>query len=146
MYSMKKHPLLLFTLFLVFLLPVSCSDEDCDCYDGGLVAKWEATTFMSVESMMYSKDDDYNPTIEFKGDGTMEIHLDINMCGGDYQIGLDSTINMGNTGCTEACCDSQFSQKFVEMLPRVDSYEIENTRLRLLVSGWGWINLERLSD
>ena len=81
-----------------------------------------------------------------KKQGILEIQLDINMCGGDYEVGLDSTLNMDNAACTKACCDSQFSQKFVEMLPRVESFEIENNKLKLQVPEWGWINLERLSD
>ena len=139
-----RNTLLFLTLFLVSIGFVSCSDDDnCACNDASLLGKWEATDFLSLESVMYSKDNDYNPVIEFRADGTMEILLDVNRCGGNFELGKDSTIQMGNAGCTEACCDSQFSQKFVAMLPRVETYDMDDSSLRLMVSEWGWINLVR---
>lgn len=136
--------LLIFSFLVLFY---ACNDDDdCGCNDGNIVGKWEVKEFMSIESVLYAKDDDYNPTIEFKSDGITDIRLDVNSCFGDYELGDEPTLNISDSGCTEACCDSDFSMKFIEMLPQVGSYEIEDNMLKLYVSGWGWINLKWISD
>ena len=143
---MKTSVLKLLVISLLISFYACNDDDDCGCNDGNIVGKWEVKEFMSVESVLYEKDDAYNPTIEFKMDGTTNIKLDVNSCFSDYELGDESTLNVSDSGCTEACCDSDFSMKFVEMLPQVGSYEIEDNVLKLNVSGWGWIELERISD
>lgn len=135
--------LFVFSLLISFY---ACNDDDCGCNDGNIVGKWEVKEFMSVESVLFAKDDDYNPTIEFKSDGTTAIRLDVNSCFGDYELGDEPTINISDSGCTKICCDSDFSKKFIEMLPQVGSYEIEDNMLKFIISGWGWIELELVSD
>jgi len=44
------------------------------------------------------------------------------------------------------CCDSEFSKKFVEMLPLVNSFSTEENILKLFVTEWGWIELKLISD
>lgn len=147
-------PLLMKNIFfflfgiLITISFASCDNDDdnCGCNDGNIVGKWEAKEFLSLESRGYSKDDDYEPIIEFKKDGTIDIRLDANGCFGDFELIGETGINISNTGCTEMCCDSDFSTKFSSMLSQVSSYEIKNNVLKLNVSGWGWINLEWVSD
>lgn len=135
-------------IFSLLLLFSACNDDDddCGCNGGTIIGKWEVKEFMSIESVLYTKDTDYNPTIEFKSDGTTNIKLDVNSCFGDYGLREETTINISDAGCTKICCDSDFSKKFIEMLPQVGSYDIEADELKLNVSGWGWIELERMSD
>ena len=97
---------------------------------------------MSVESVAYPKKDGYNPVIEFNNDGTYYLKLDMNSCIGIFTLTDNSGISMTAPGCTKICCDSEFSKKFVEMLPQVKSYQLENNNLKLEVPEWGWINLE----
>jgi heat shock protein HslJ len=135
----------IFFFVLVFAL-VSCNDDDnCSC-SGDILGKWEASSFISFESVGYPKDDGYNPTIEFKGDGKIEIHLDANSCFGNYELNADTTITISDAGCTEMCCDSDFSNKFVEMLSQVKSYSIEDGNMYLNVPGWGLISLQYVSN
>ncbi len=142
---MKLKTKLTFLFGALLLLIVSCSDEDnCDC-PTDILGKWEAQVFLSLESRGYSKNADYHPTIEFKEDGTIAVKLDINACFGSFETGEEATINISDSGCTEACCDSEFSQKFMEMLPQVRSYEIDGEALKLYVQEWGWIQLTYLS-
>jgi heat shock protein HslJ len=124
----------------------ACADNDEGLCPDDINCKWQVLEFISVESVLYAKNNDYNPTIEFLGDGTTSIRLDINSCFGSYETGEDSGITISNSGCTEACCDSDFSLKFMEMLPQVSSYELENERLKLNVPAWGWIELKAISD
>lgn len=123
----------------------ACNDDDCNC-TGDIYGKWEVKEFMSIESVLYAKNDGYNPIIEFKQDGTMEFQLDANMCSGEFEIIDETAINIEDAGCTKMCCDSDFSQKFVTMVSEVGTYEIEGDKLKLHVSGWGWIELEFISN
>lgn len=135
-------------LILLLLIPIcfACDDEVSlpDLHE--IYGKWEAREFLSLESRGYPKNNDYNPTIEFRKDGSLAIKLDINSCFGSFNLQGESGIAMGNSGCTEACCDSEFSSKFVAMLPRVSSYKIENQSLKLYVTEWGWIELVWISE
>jgi heat shock protein HslJ len=126
-------------LFLLAFL-VSCDQNEPGRND--IIGKWEATTFMSVESMLYAKNNNYNPVIEFKTDGTYSIKLDFNQCMGNFSVYDNLNISINAAGCTKMCCDSRFSDKFVQMLPRVNSYVIEGNKLKMNISEWGWIELE----
>ncbi|WP_346861886.1 META domain-containing protein [uncultured Draconibacterium sp.] len=132
----------------VFLLVVmiSCNDDNnCSC-NTTIIGQWQATEFMSVESVLYAKNDDYNPVVEFKNDGTYLLALDRNGCIGDFEFDASGNISITGASCTEMCCDSDFSVKFGAMLGQVSSFEIDRDELKLQVSGWGWIVLERISD
>lgn len=130
-------------LLIAFFLSIffSCDKEDnewsCDIYQN-----WEVMDFMSVESMAYSKDKGFNPVIEFKKDGSYFLKLDRNGCSGSFALTGENNIDISGAGCTKICCDSKFSLKFAEMLPKVISYSIERNKMKLNVSGWGWIELE----
>ena len=142
---MKKSVFILFIFALIIVLFACDDDDDCSCI-GEIYGKWEVEGFMSVESVAYLKDNNYNPIIEFQNDGTIDIVLDVNSCFGDFELGEELTISISDAGCTEVCCDSDFSNKFMEMLPQVGTYEIEDDELRLYVSGWGWIELNFVPD
>ncbi|WP_297096952.1 META domain-containing protein [uncultured Draconibacterium sp.] len=140
---MKRAKLIL--VFFVASLLFSACDDDCNC-DSKLVGQWEVDDFMSVESAVYPKDDNYNPLIEFNGDGSYNIALDVNICGGDYSLNSTDSISISGAGCTKICCDSEFSKKIATMLPQVSAYTVDGDELRLSVDGWGWMNLTRVSE
>ena len=100
------------------------------------------TNSNSSESVSYPKTNGFNPLIEFKTDGTFLIKLDVNNCFGDFTQNNNGGISLSSPLCTLVCCDSQFSQKFIQMLPQVKTSEIEGSKLKLNVPGWGWIELE----
>lgn len=101
---------------------------------------------MSIESLLYAKDNGYNPVIEFKHDGTISFQLDKNSGTGTFEISGENELEITNLGWTDMCCDSDFSEKFVEMLPPVTSYSIQTDGMKLNVPEWGWINLNLVSD
>lgn len=127
--------------FLIMLMMVSCQK---DKYDSGEVIynKWEVIDMMSVESVHYAKNNNYNPLIQFFVNGSVSINLDANNCIGNFALTGEDKIEIMLTGCTEICCDSDFSVKIQEMLSQVKNYSIEQNKLKLNVPGWGWINLE----
>jgi heat shock protein HslJ len=119
----------------------SCEKKETD-EKASIYGKWVATDFMSVESVLYEKKDGFNPVIEFRSDGSYRLELDINSCQGDFTLSNSNSISLSASGCTKMCCDSEFSKKFTQILPQVESYHVENNKLKMEVSGWGWINLE----
>ncbi len=141
---MKKS--IYYLLVFSFVLSLnSCEDKYCSCSEE-INGTWEVEQFMSIESVLYAKNNNYSPSVEFKTDGSFEIHLDINVCSGRFELSEESGITFSAIGCTEACCDSDFSEKFIEMLPQVSDYEIDGKDLKLNVPGWGWIELTRISN
>ncbi|MDX8337609.1 META domain-containing protein [Draconibacterium sp. IB214405] len=140
-----KHTLLIGMSVLLSLTFSSCKDDACDC-NGQLIGMWEADVFMSLESVGYPKDDNYSPLIEFKSDGSYDLLLDVNACGGEYSLSVNDSISISSPGCTKICCDSEFSVKLSTMLPQVSTYTITGDELQLSVSGWGWIALNRISE
>ncbi|WP_346862640.1 META domain-containing protein [uncultured Draconibacterium sp.] len=141
-----KNSISLLAIYVVIALFVSCSnDNDCNCSED-IYGKWEVKEFMSVESALYAKNYDYNPVIEFKNNGTYLLQLDRNNCLGEFEFDGSDNGTITGASCTKVCCDSDFSIKFGAMLGQVSSFEIDGDELKLHVSGWGWIVLERISD
>lgn len=125
---------------LVFLMS-ACGKDECSCSDS-IYNTWEVVDFVSKESVLYEKTDGNNPTIEFKSEGGCAIRLDINSCFGDFELSGENNISISTIGCTEACCDSDFSSKFISMLSQVKTYTFYEDQLKLNVPAWGWIELE----
>ncbi|WP_167616144.1 META domain-containing protein [Maribellus sediminis] len=134
---------LLFLLALVLLS--SCRDKDNNL-DDSILGKWEIKEFMSLESVLYAKDADYSPIIEFNDDGTYSLQLDRNGCVGSFEFGDDDAISISAAGCTKICCDSDFSEKATAMLPQVERFVLQKNELELHVPGWGWLVLNKVSN
>ena len=136
------------TLFsiVIFISIISCSDDnfrtDEDLYD-----KWEVSGFNTTDTCLdCSKDNNYNPTIRFLADGSLEIKLDKNSCGGEYTLTGIKNIDVKGTWCTEMCCDSEFSMKFIEKLNDVIFYEFTALdTLELHTARWGSMQLHRIN-
>lgn len=131
----------LFFYLLIIAVLISCK-KDGESASGNLYSEWEVVGIISVESMLYSKDDNYNPIINFDENGRFTIKLDKNSCVGTYSLSGENEIKITGPGCTKICCDSDFSNKIVLMLPQVTSYSIEGNKLQLNVPGWGLINMK----
>lgn len=129
-------------VFFVFILMSSCRKDEANIPDD-LYNSWEVENFISIESMSYAKDNNYSPVITFKKDNTFNVKLDVNNCGGSFSVSGNNGIKISALFCTEICCDSDFSTKFVSKLSEVESYSIEGESLILNVRGWGMINLKR---
>ncbi|WNJ18226.1 META domain-containing protein [Pontibacter sp. G13] len=73
-------------------------------------------------------------TISFHADGSYEVSLDVNMCGGNFQES-GSSIEMESAACTEMCCDSEDALVWAGMLSDMVSFELTDDELTL--SGQG---------
>lgn len=133
-------------VILLLAILFACEKNECNCNNGNIIGIWEATDFFSLESHYYFKNDEFNPRIEFKKDGTLIISLDVNSCFSDFYLSVDLGIKISGVGCTEICCDSEFSEKFAGKLPQVTSYQIEDNILRLNAPDWGFIKLQKISE
>jgi heat shock protein HslJ len=128
------------TILILILTQVSCNKDEVA--NSVLYSTWEAKSFMSIESVAYPKNENKPILLTFKKDGTFSLKLDINNCGGTFTSGNDNQLLIASPACTEACCDSKFSEKLASMISRVTSYEIERNTLKLNVPQWGYIELE----
>lgn len=137
--EMYKTKILIVLFYLSILF--SCNKNE-DEGSNAIYQSWLVLDFMSVESVAYPKDKDFNPVIKFKNDGSYSLKLDLNSCSGSFTLTGENNISISAAGCTKICCDSEFSKKFVAMLPRVSEYSIEGNKLKLNVSGWGWIEMK----
>lgn len=136
-----KAKFLLLSIFSVFLILNSCH-EDQVSVASDICQTWEAKTLISLESVSYPKNEDKAILLIFRKDGTYSLKLDINSCGGTFASGKNGKLEIESPACTEACCDSKFSEKLATMLPAVTSYSIEGGELKLNVPGWGYIEFK----
>lgn len=130
-----------FSYFLFILIFLSCRKDKNDS-GGNILTQWNVVDIVSVESKNYAKNDGYNPVIQFYPNGSVTLKLNANNCIGDFSLTGEGSIKITMTGCTEICCDNDFSEKIQETLSLVESYEIDKSKMKLNVPGWGWINLE----
>ena len=137
--KMNKLQILFFILSFAGIF-ISCNRTDDVAKD--IYERWEILDMMSVESVLYAKENNYNPQIEFYVNGSVSLKLDANNCIGDFTLTGQGEIKINLVGCTEICCDSDFSKKIQDMLSLVKSYSIEGNKMKLNVPGWGWINLK----
>jgi len=135
-------PSFLSILILMFTL-ISCNKEKD--VNSVLFSTWEAKSFMSLESVPYPKNENNKILLTFLSSGTYHLKLDINSCGGNFKWGKNNHIEIESPACTEACCDSKFSEKLATMLSKTTSYSIEGQTLKLNIPQWGYIEfvLER---
>ena len=137
---MKANFLRLF-IFSVFLILISCH-KDQGSVAGDNCQIWEAKSFMSIESVAYPKNENTPILLTFKKDGTYSLKLDVNSCGGNFTSGKNGKLEIESPACTEACCDSKFSEKLATTISKVTSFDIEGKTLKLNVPQWGYIELE----
>jgi len=133
-----KTPIL--TILTLLFVLISCNKEKE--VNSILFATWEAKNFMSVESVAYPKNENKPILLTFRSDGTYSLKLDINSCGGNFTFGKNNQIEIEPSACTEACCDSKFSEKLASTISRVTSFDMEGKNLKLNVPQWGYIELE----
>lgn len=136
---MKGYLLKIIVVLFAFL--TGCDENEPE-NPVNIFGKWEVISFEATESGTWPKDEDYNPQIEFKYDGTFTLFLDWNGCSGTFSVSGTNMIMIHEIGCTQSCCDSQFSLKLASMLKKTKTYSIEKRTLKLFIPDWGSIHLE----
>lgn len=126
-------------LFVLFLFAFSACHKDNSASEG-LYRTWEVMNFMSIESVAYPKNENVKILLTFEKMGDYRLKLDINSCGGTFDVDSNQ-LKMESPACTEACCDSKFSEKTAAMLSRITSFETDGKTLKLNIPQWGYIEL-----
>lgn len=69
--------------------------------------------------------------IHFKTDGNLHLRLDVNQCFGNYASNKPGQMAISSLGCTEACCDSAFAERMVQILVKVTAFDLQGDMLVL---------------
>jgi len=132
----KKNILLFHLLFLLMVL-ASCEQKDLNIplQDH----KWKVVKIKKAGNSRFLKATKQY-IIEFKNHGSYRLTLDVNACGGNYEVTAPGKIRFDGIMCTEICCDSDFGITLSQLLPGMTSYYMKGDYLRL--KGEGEIVLE----
>ena len=129
-------------IFFLFLLVVVACKKDDSTNGGDLIGQWEVIELKKPMGSLQSTDNPGVYILELQEDGNFTLQLDVNSCFGDYTYdNKDGTIDIEGAACTEACCDSDFAEDLVQLLPKMDSYSVSNETLEL--TGKGEIQLKK---
>jgi len=129
------------SILILFFTLIACKKDGEDKV-ANLYQTWEAKTFMSVESVTYPKTEGKKILLTFDKSGVYQVQLDVNYCNGNFTQGDNGQLQIQSAGCSKACCDSKFSEKLIDTLPKVTAYQMEGNTLKLTVPKWGYIQLE----
>ena len=128
-------------LVVILMISTSCKKDDSPAVNT-LYNTWEVKEFISILSVNYPKDPDNKLLLTFNEGETYQLKLDVNTCSGKFESNVENLIEIDFPACTQACCDSEFSNKFTALLPSVTSYSIKEKTLDLNVPNWGTIRLK----
>lgn len=137
-----KNSIQIVASLLLLIITISCEKNQHDSDD--IYNIWEAKNFVSVESVAYSKEEDNTILLSIEESGDYQLQLDVNSCYGSIIKITKSEIELSTAGCTEICCDSEFSERLVQLLPQVETYSIVGGELHLFVPEWGYISFEKV--
>jgi hypothetical protein len=94
-----------------------------------LFGKWKVEGFIANTSS--NSETATNPVyLTFNNNKTTEIELEINSCSGSYSLDQRALL-ITNMGCAEACCESDFSEGLMDLLPLVKTHYFTNGKLNL---------------
>jgi len=124
---MKIKALYLFLSLLTVLTLTNCK-KDASA-DVTLFGKWKVEGYVASSSSLAqtSATDIY---LTFNNNKTIDISLEANECSGSFTIEA-SAITILDVGCTEICCDSDFSLELMDLIQLVESHHFTNDQLNL---------------
>ena len=133
-----KKIILWFGMFLVVL--ISCEEENIDTEIDLTLNDWKVVKIKKQEelSYLYAKE---SYIFEFINDTTFTFNLDVNGCGGQYEIINAGKIVLEDTYCTEICCDSDFAEDLRLLIPKMTSFFGKGNQL--IFQGQGEIIFEK---
>lgn len=122
-------------LALIAALAACQSDNDAQLLPG----QWqlERLTFSGRE-LRPSK----NYILKLEPNQSASLRLDVNNCSGFYRAEQSGRIRFSQLGCTEACCDSEVAERWVQMLVGANAYDLQGCMLTI-AGGIGMVELKR---
>ena len=104
---------------LIGLIMWSCEKEDINIDIKS--NNWVVVKTMKQGEFSYSIAKE-NYILKFINDSIFDINLDVNSCQGKYNIVSNGNIELGLVACTEICCDSDFAEDLVQLIPLMTKY------------------------
>lgn len=120
----------------------SCEKSNLDDEIDLTANDWKIIKIKSPgESTYLVATEDY--VFNFVNDSIFTFNLDVNGCGGDYEIISKGNIEFGWPYCTMVCCDSDFADKLLELIPDMTRYfGLDN---KLVLQGQGEIIFSKVN-
>ena len=123
---------------LIGLIMWSCEKEDINIDIKS--NNWVVVKTMKQGEFSYSIAKE-NYILKFINDSIFDINLDVNSCQGKYNIVSNGNIELGLVACTEICCDSDFAEDLVQLIPLMTKYYGKGNEL--IFEGQGEIILKQ---
>jgi len=118
----------------------SCKKENIDTEIDITLHEWQVKKIRKEGELNYLNSTE-NYVFKFKNNMTFTFNLDVNSCGGHYRILNKSNLEISNKYCTEICCDSEYAEELLHLLPRMRQYYIQDNKL--VFEGQGEIIFEK---
>ncbi len=126
---------MLYGLALIAAFATCQSNDDAQLLPG----KWKMERLtLSGRELRPSKD----YVLKLETNGSVGLRLDVNNCSGAYTAERSGRIRFSQLACTEACCDSEIAELFVQILVGANTYDLQGRKL-VLLSGIGVVELKR---
>jgi hypothetical protein len=93
---------------------------------------WSVISLHMVDSIHPMVPPEGNILLAFSKDMDFGVKLEVNNCGGTFNIMENDRMEISIGPCTLACCDSEFSSILLNILPAVNKFRIEESNLFLL--------------
>ena len=132
-----KYTILIFSVLFGLILS-SCKKEDISIEI--ISYNWEVVKIKEQGESSYTKAYE-SYVLEFISDTTYTLKLDVNNCGGHYEILNNGNIDISPMGCTKICCDSEFAEVLSRLFPKMTEYY--GTGDELIFKGQGEIILKQ---
>lgn len=130
-----------FNLIALLAICILCS---CDKQGSDVdiaPAKWEViSTKVAWHAFPDRPEKEY--VLELTSEMSYKIVLDVNYCGGKFNKSDSGEIEFTHPACTEACCDSEYAERLMQILREVSRYDVLGGKL--ILRGDGEITLKRL--
>ena len=134
------NKLIFFVLGLFLIIFFSCEKENIDTEIDITLNDWKVLKIKKQEELSYLYATE-SYIFKFINDTTFTFNLDVNSCGGQYEIINIGSIELGDTYCTDICCDSDFAEDLRQLIPQMTRYYEKDNQL--IFKGQGEIILER---
>ena len=89
---------------------------------------WKVLKIKNPEDSIYTETSN-SYILDFNSDTTFILNLDINTCFNQYEIIKSGNIEIKSMSCTEACCDSEFANDLMLLLPNMTNFNTEGNEL-----------------
>jgi heat shock protein HslJ len=118
-----KNKIPAFVLMMSLLL-LSCDKANIDIL---VETDWVAESIQQENGVILIPDADY--ILSFENDHQFGLKLDINLCGGGVDFKKETVDFSEGIYCTKACCDSEFANTLIQLLPENTHWNVSNNQL-----------------